>query len=138
MTFFCSVSFLYFFNQNISPGLVENEILTTLGTDDNDLVKYMPRLKPEDVAQAVIFAITTPQHVLVSWPRFLSVFLLQMLCYLTTTYINVWQEMARAHRNNKMIFHPMGKQSYDFICVNEVPTDNYKQILMSKMREKCE
>lgn len=52
--------------QNISPGLVENDILTTNGTDDNELVKYMPRLKPEDVAQAVIFAITAPQHVLVS------------------------------------------------------------------------
>lgn len=53
--------------QNISPGLVENDILTTHEKDDNDLVKYMPRLKPEDVAQALIFAITTPQHVLVSW-----------------------------------------------------------------------
>lgn len=50
---------------NISPGLVENDILTTHGSDDNELVKYMPRLKPEDVAQAVIFAITTPQHVLI-------------------------------------------------------------------------
>lgn len=53
--------------QNISPGLVENDILTTKGSDDNELVKYMPRLKPEDVAQAVVFAITQPQNVLVSW-----------------------------------------------------------------------
>ena len=45
---------------------MENDILTTHGCDDNELVKYMPRLKPEDVAQAVIFAITTPPHVLVS------------------------------------------------------------------------
>ena len=52
--------------QNISPGLVENDILTTKGHDDNELVKYMPRLKPEDVAQAVVFAITQPQNVLVS------------------------------------------------------------------------
>lgn len=58
--------------QNISPGLVENDILTTHGTDDSELVKYMPRLKPEDVAQAVIFAITTPQHVLVSLSPFSS------------------------------------------------------------------
>lgn len=52
--------------QNISPGLVENDILTTHGTDDNELVKYMPRLKPEDVAKAVIFAITASADVLVS------------------------------------------------------------------------
>lgn len=48
--------------QNISPGLVENDILT----DDNDLVKFMPRLKGKDVADAVLFAISVPQHVLVS------------------------------------------------------------------------
>lgn len=56
---------IYYF-QNISPGLVENDILTTHGSDNSELVKYMPRLKPEDVAQAVLFAITAPQHVLVS------------------------------------------------------------------------
>lgn len=61
--------------QNISPGLVENDILTTHGSDDSELVKYMPRLKPEDVAQAVIFAITTPQHVLVSLSPFLIFFI---------------------------------------------------------------
>lgn len=61
--------------QNISPGLVENDILTTHGSDDSELVKYMPRLKPEDVAQAVIFAITTPQHVLVSLSPFFIFFI---------------------------------------------------------------
>ncbi|XP_055297672.1 farnesol dehydrogenase-like [Sitodiplosis mosellana] len=50
---------------NISPGLVENDILTTSGSDENELVKYMPRLKPDDVAQAVVFAITMPQNVLI-------------------------------------------------------------------------
>ncbi|XP_031626811.1 farnesol dehydrogenase-like [Contarinia nasturtii] len=50
---------------NISPGLVENDILTTHEGDNNELVKYMPRLKGEDVAKAVVFAITTPQHVLI-------------------------------------------------------------------------
>lgn len=44
---------------------MENDILTTRGCDDSELVKYMPRLKPEDVAHAVIFAITTPPNVLV-------------------------------------------------------------------------
>lgn len=56
--------------QNISPGLVENDILTTHGTDNNELVKYMPRLKPEDVAKAVIFAITAGPDVLVSIPTY--------------------------------------------------------------------
>lgn len=51
--------------QNISPGLVENDILTTAGTDNNELVKYMPRLKPEEVAKAIIFVITTSADVLV-------------------------------------------------------------------------
>lgn len=45
---------------------MENDILTTHEVDNNELVKYMPRLKPEDVAKAVVFAITVPQHVLVS------------------------------------------------------------------------
>lgn len=45
---------------------MENDILTTSGSDDNEVVRYMPRLAPEDVAKAVIFAITMPQHVLVS------------------------------------------------------------------------
>lgn len=53
--------------QNISPGLVENDILTTHGSDNNELVKYMPRLKPEDVAKAIIFAITAAPDVLVSF-----------------------------------------------------------------------
>lgn len=61
----------FLFQKNISPGLVENDILTTHGSDDNELVKYMPRLKGDDVAQAVIFAITTPQHVLVSFVCYL-------------------------------------------------------------------
>ncbi|KAJ6636260.1 Farnesol dehydrogenase [Pseudolycoriella hygida] len=50
---------------NISPGLVENDILTTAGSDNNELVKYMPRLKPESVAKAVVFAITADQDVLI-------------------------------------------------------------------------
>lgn len=69
--------------QNISPGLVENDILTTAGEirgekgDNNELVKYMPRLKPEEVAQAVIFAITAPQNVLVSFVLEKVVFVLK-------------------------------------------------------------
>lgn len=55
-----------FLSQNISPGLVENDILTTTGIDNNEFVKYMPRLKPETVAKAVVFAITVDDDVLVS------------------------------------------------------------------------
>lgn len=62
-TFVC----IHFSFQNISPGLVENDILTTSGTDNNELVKFMPRLKPEDVAKAIIFIISNPSDVLVSF-----------------------------------------------------------------------
>lgn len=33
------------------------------GDTKNELVKLMPRLKPEDVAQALIYIICTPEHV---------------------------------------------------------------------------
>lgn len=47
---------------------MENDILTSEadGSDNNELVRFMPRLKPQDVANAVIFAITASQQVLVS------------------------------------------------------------------------
>lgn len=45
---------------------MENDILTTAGTDNNELVKYMPRLKPESVAKAILFAITVDEDVLVN------------------------------------------------------------------------
>lgn len=48
---------------SISPGLVEDDIVANYTANENDLVKYMPKLKPEDVAEAVLYAITTPDHV---------------------------------------------------------------------------
>uniref|UniRef100_A0A182Q6Z3 Dehydrogenase n=1 Tax=Anopheles farauti TaxID=69004 RepID=A0A182Q6Z3_9DIPT len=48
---------------SISPGLVEGDIVSTSSTKDNDIVNYMPKLKPEDVAEAVLYAITTPENV---------------------------------------------------------------------------
>ncbi|KAL1374586.1 hypothetical protein pipiens_004867 [Culex pipiens pipiens] len=48
---------------SISPGLVEGDIVATHTINENDLVKYMPKLKPEDVAEAVLYVITTPDHV---------------------------------------------------------------------------
>lgn len=47
--------------QSISPGLVESENIAS--GSDNEMLKFMPRLKPEDVAKAVLFAISTPDHV---------------------------------------------------------------------------
>lgn len=49
---------------------MENDILTTTGTDNNELVKYMPRLKPEAVAKSVIFAITAAEDVLVNYTNY--------------------------------------------------------------------
>lgn len=47
--------------QSISPGLVESDIIVS--GSDNEILKFMPRLKPEDVAKAVLFVISTPDHV---------------------------------------------------------------------------
>jgi NADP+-dependent farnesol dehydrogenase len=48
---------------SISPGLVDSDIATT-GTS-HSLIKCMPKLKPSDVSQAVMYAISVPDHVLV-------------------------------------------------------------------------
>lgn len=53
-----------YYLQNLSPGLVENDILTA--GSDNDLVNLMPRLAGSQVAKALMFAISTPENVLVS------------------------------------------------------------------------
>lgn len=47
--------------QSISPGLVEQDIITSC--TDNELVTLMPKLKPEDVANSVLYCITLPEHV---------------------------------------------------------------------------
>ncbi|XP_055628702.1 farnesol dehydrogenase-like [Toxorhynchites rutilus septentrionalis] len=48
---------------SISPGLVEGDLVASHTTNENEIVKYMPKLKPEDVAEALLYAITTPDHV---------------------------------------------------------------------------
>lgn len=45
---------------------MENDILTTKGVDNNELVQYMPRLKPVEVAKALMFAICSEPDVLVN------------------------------------------------------------------------
>jgi NADP+-dependent farnesol dehydrogenase len=49
---------MYF--QSISPGLTNQDILADT---DSDLIKLMPRLEPQDVSDAVMFAISTPENV---------------------------------------------------------------------------
>uniref|UniRef100_U5EVY4 Putative dehydrogenase n=1 Tax=Corethrella appendiculata TaxID=1370023 RepID=U5EVY4_9DIPT len=48
---------------SISPGLVDADILSTHTHSDNELVKFMPKLLPSDVSSALLYAITTPDHV---------------------------------------------------------------------------
>lgn len=48
--------------QSISPGMVETDMINGM---DPDLVSQLPKLKIGDVADAVLYAISTPQHVLV-------------------------------------------------------------------------
>lgn len=49
------------FFQSISPGLVDTELLTK--ATDHEMVKFMPKLQPEDVADALKYIITRPQNV---------------------------------------------------------------------------
>lgn len=45
---------------------MENDILTSKGTDNLELVQYMPRLQPNEVAKALVFAICSSPDVLVT------------------------------------------------------------------------
>ena len=56
----------FFISQSISPGLVEDDIVDNVTKSENEFIKFMPKLKPDDVAQAIIFCITQPEHVQVS------------------------------------------------------------------------
>lgn len=51
--------FIYF--QSISPGLVDTELLNK--AIDHEMVKFMPKLQPEDVADALKYILTRPLHV---------------------------------------------------------------------------
>lgn len=44
----------------VSPGLVEND---GLAQSEHELLKLMPKLKPEDVSKAVLYAISVPENV---------------------------------------------------------------------------
>lgn len=57
---FIKVNFIFIL-QSISPGLVEQDIIVSC--TENELVQLMPKLKPEDVANAVQYVITLPEHV---------------------------------------------------------------------------
>lgn len=46
--------------QSISPGVVETEIFQP---EHVELIKQMPHLKSEDIADAVVYVLGTPAHV---------------------------------------------------------------------------
>jgi NADP-dependent 3-hydroxy acid dehydrogenase YdfG len=56
---------LYFFWwQSISPGLVRTEFQDGFPDDGTkEAVSQMPALKPEDIAEAVLYILSTPPHV---------------------------------------------------------------------------
>lgn len=47
--------------QSISPGLVTTEMTTKNGADK--VFRNTPALKAEDISQAVLYALSTPEHV---------------------------------------------------------------------------
>lgn len=51
--------------QCISPGLTETDFLAQPGSG-HKIVDYMPKLRPKDVADALMYIITRPQHILVT------------------------------------------------------------------------
>lgn len=55
----------YFFSQNLSPGCVKTEIFE-VSDMDTSLLALAPGLEPEDVADAVAYIISTPEHVNIS------------------------------------------------------------------------
>jgi NADP+-dependent farnesol dehydrogenase len=57
----CFMSLIEIILQSISPGLCEQDIITSC--TDNELVALMPKLKPEDIANTVLFCITLPDTI---------------------------------------------------------------------------
>lgn len=52
--------------QSISPGYVETSILATAGMDGEKIrraLKLDKGLQPEDIADAVVYVLSTPHHV---------------------------------------------------------------------------
>ena len=52
--------------QSVSPGLVESEMSTlnpNLTAERKAAIEKMPILKSEDIADGVVYALSTPEHV---------------------------------------------------------------------------
>lgn len=53
--------------QSVSPGFVRTEIITANGFKvDEEVLRNLPFLKSEDVADAVLYTLGTAPHILVS------------------------------------------------------------------------
>lgn len=53
--------------QSVSPGFVRTEIITANGFEiEEELLRKLPYLKSEDVADAVLYTLGTAPHILVS------------------------------------------------------------------------
>ncbi|XP_011315383.1 dehydrogenase/reductase SDR family member 11-like [Fopius arisanus] len=48
---------------SITPGLVATDLMATYSTFSQEILNAMPSLKPEDIAAALIYALSTPPHV---------------------------------------------------------------------------
>lgn len=56
----------FLFSQNISPGFVKTEFFSASGYDMPDIFKDIAHLNPEDLADAVVYALSAPSNVNVS------------------------------------------------------------------------
>lgn len=52
----------------MSPGAVRTEFIEASKIDFGDVMKYVPFLEPDDVTEAIIYALSTKPHVQV-WQK---------------------------------------------------------------------
>ncbi|XP_015518233.2 uncharacterized short-chain type dehydrogenase/reductase y4vI [Neodiprion lecontei] len=56
----------------VSPGLVATELLSGYSAFSEEALAAMPALRPDDVAAAIVYVLSTPPHVQPPSPRFIS------------------------------------------------------------------
>lgn len=59
------VFILFCFSQSISPGVVNTGILNDIfpEPDRKEFFNQNPHLQPEDISQAIMYCLSTPEHV---------------------------------------------------------------------------